>query len=89
MISVLITINHVINKYDTEILLYVGEEFQKRKIIINNDKMIYMNEEKYDMTIIKIDEKDNIMNYLELDDNIINDILNNDVNNTNDKYNHH
>ena len=37
-----------------------------------------------DITIIEIKEEDNINNYLELDDNIINDIINN--NNYNKEY---
>ena len=45
--------------------------------------MKYTNEE-YDITIIEIKEEDNIKNYLELDDIIINDILNN--NNKNKEY---
>ena len=45
--------------------------------------MIYTNKE-YDITIIEIKENDNIKNYLELDDKIIEDILNN--NNKNNKY---
>ena len=35
--------------------------------------MKYTNKE-YDITIIELKEKDNIKNYLELDDNIINDL---------------
>ena len=38
--------------------------------------MKYTNEE-YDITIIEIKEEDNINHYLELDDIILNDILNN------------
>ena len=45
--------------------------------------MKFANEE-YDITIIEIKEKDGINNYLELDDNIINDIIKN--NNRKDKY---
>ena len=37
--------------------------------------MKYINEE-YDITIIEIKEEDNINNYLELDDVIINEIIN-------------
>jgi hypothetical protein len=38
--------------------------------------MKYTNKE-YDITIIEIKEKDNIKNYLELDDNILNDLIDN------------
>ena len=40
-----------------------------------NNRMKYTNVE-YDITIIEINDNDNINNYLELDDKIINDILN-------------
>ena len=52
-------------------------------ILTLNNRMKYANEE-YDITIIEIKEKDGINNYLELDDNIINDIIKN--NNRKDKY---
>ena len=56
---------------------------QIKKQINLNDRIKYTNEE-YDITIIEIKENDNIKNYLELDDKIIEDILNN--NNRNNKY---
>ena len=45
--------------------------------------MNYTNK-KFDITIIEIKEEDEIKNYLELDDNILNDILYNE--NKNNKY---
>ena len=57
---------------------------KSNKININlNNRIKYTNEE-YDIAIIEIKEKDNINNYLELDDIIIDDILNN--NNQNKEY---
>ena len=87
MIPVFITNNHVINKLDEKIVIYIEEECEERKILINNDRMIYMsNDKKYDITIVEIKEEDNIKNYLELDDNIIEDILKNEINIKNAKY---
>ena len=45
--------------------------------------MKYTNEE-YDITIIEIKNEDEINNYLELEENIINDIIDN--NNKNNRY---
>ena len=80
MLPVLITNNHVINndilnKENMKIKIDIKEEDDTKEIILKN-RMKYTNEE-YDITIIEIKEEDNINNYLELDDIIINDILNN------------
>ena len=80
MLPVLITNNHIINsdilyKKNIKIKLDIKEEENIKEIILNK-RMKYTNEE-YDITIIEIKEEDNINNYLELDDIIINDILNN------------
>ena len=50
----------------------IKDELDFKKINLNN-RMKYTNKE-YDITIIELKEKDNIKNYLELDDNIINDL---------------
>ena len=78
MLPVFITNNHIINKdllnkKDTKITLYIKEEENEKELILNK-RMKYTNEE-YDITIIEIKEEDNINNYLELDDIIINDVL--------------
>ena len=87
IIPVFITNNHVINKLNDEISIYIEGESQERKIFTNSDRMIYMSDENnYDISIIEIKEEDNIKNYLELDEKIINDILNKNNNNKNDKY---
>ena len=80
LLPVLITNNHLINepllyKKDENISINIKEETEIEKINLN-DRMKYTNEE-YDITIIEIKDQDNIKNYLELDDNIINDILSN------------
>ena len=55
MIPVFITNNHVINKLNEKIIIYIEEECEERKILINNDRMIYMNDDKkYDITIVEI-----------------------------------
>ena len=80
MLPIFITNNHVINKEllynkNAKIELDIKEETENKIIDLNN-RMKYTDEE-YDITIIEIREEDNINNYLEIDDIIINDILNN------------
>ena len=87
MLSVFITNNHIINKellYKENAIIEIDiqDENNIRKINLNNRKK-YTNEE-YDITIIEIKKEDEINNYLELDDNIINDIIGNI--NRNEKY---
>ena len=87
MLSVIITNNHIINdeilyKDNSKININIEEENEIKEINLNN-RIKYTNKE-YDITIIEIKENDNIKNYLELDDKIIEDILNN--NNKNNKY---
>ena len=87
MLPVLMTNNHVINdsllnQVNTKIELDIKEEADLKEIYLNH-RIKYTNKE-YDITIIEIKEKDNINNYLELDDIIIDDILNN--NNQNKEY---
>ena len=77
MLPVFITNNHVINRdalNKDKIELDIKKEKNTKKIKLNN-RMKYTKEE-YDITIIEIKEEDNINNYLELDDIIINDIIN-------------
>ena len=86
MLSVLITNNHVIDKKilnvkDYNIEIDIKKENNIKKLNLNN-RIKYTNKE-YDITIIEI-KKNEINNYLELDDNIINDIINN--NNYNKEY---
>ena len=79
LLPVLITNNHVINNdilNKDKIKLDIKKEEDIKEIKLDN-RMKYTNEE-YDITIIEIKEEDNINNYLELDDIIINDILNNE-----------
>ena len=78
MLPVFITNNHIINKelFNEKIQIKIKEEKNKKYINLNKNRKKYTNE-KYDITIIEIIEEDNINNYLELDDIIINDIINN------------
>ena len=83
----LITNNHIINKdilykKDGKINKNIKEAYEIKEIELK-DRMKYTNEE-YDITIIEIKKEDNIKNYLELDDILIDDILNN--NNKNKEY---
>ena len=78
MLPVFITNNHVINKdilNKDEIELDIEEE-ENMKVIKLNNRIKYTNEE-YDITIIEIKEEDNINDYLELDEVILNDIVKN------------
>ena len=78
MLPVFITNNHVINKdilNKDKIELDIKKEKTMKEIKLNN-RMKYTNKE-YDITIIEIkEEEDNINDFLELDDIIINDIIN-------------
>ena len=83
LLPVFITNNHIINeellyKKGEKIKIDIFEETEIKEIDLNN-RMKYTNEE-YDITIIELKEKDKIKNYLELDDKIINDIINNNKN---------
>ena len=85
----LITNNHIINKEllykkDEIISVKIKEDDDLKKINLNG-RMKYTDED-YDVTIIEIQEKDDIKNYnyLELDDLIMDDIIN--KNNTNNEY---
>ena len=77
MLPVLITNNHVIHVIEDKFLYneYTNikidiEEEKEAKIIDLKDRIKYTSE-KFDITIIELKEKDNINNYLDLDDFII------------------
>ena len=81
MLPVLITNNHVIDDTllgngDEKISIKINEVNDFQKINIKN-RMNYTNKD-YDITIIEIKEEDELKNYLELDDSILNDIIYND-----------
>ena len=80
MLSVFITNNHIINQeilYKDNLMIEINIEEEKDIIKLNlNNRKKYTNEE-YDITIIEIKNEDEINNFLELDDNIIKDIVNN------------
>ena len=87
MLPVLITDSHIINeellyKKDAIIEIYIHENSQIKQLNLNN-RIKYRNEE-YDTIIIELKENDDINNFLLLDDNIINDIINNE--NKNEEY---
>ena len=82
MKKVLITNNHVINQdllYNnyTQIELSI-KEYSKMISINLKDRLKYTNK-VYDITIIELKESDNIKNYLELDDIVINNIFNEEI----------
>ena len=79
MFHVFMTNNHIIdeeflNTKNGKIKLDIKDEEDYKRLDLNNRKK-YTNKD-YDVTIIEIKERDDIKNYLELDDIIINDILN-------------
>ena len=84
ILHVLITNNHIINEdilnKDCKIKIEIKEDKKEREIELKG-RIKYTNE-KYDITIIGLEKKDNIKNSLELDDKIINDIINNDNDNS-------
>ena len=65
---VLMTNNHVIDENVNEIKIKIKEEKESRIINLKN-RIKYTNKE-YDINIIEMNEKDNINNYLELDDEL-------------------
>ena len=65
----LITNNHVVNSNDTEIC-YQMEVLQEKKILKLKDRKI-KTDINDDVTIIELKESDGINNYLELDDNFL------------------
>ena len=71
----MITANHVINEKDKNkvITIELNDDKEKKLLKIDNKRKMYTNEE-LDATIIEIKEIDEINNYLELDDDIINNI---------------
>ena len=85
MLPVLITNNHIINEEilkDDKIKIKIKEEKQIRIMSLNGRKKY--TSKKYDVTIIEIKEKDNLNNYLELDEYILNSSINDD--NLNEEY---
>ena len=89
MLKVLITNNHVINedilyKSDEKISLFIKKEKKIKNFNLNNRIKYTNKKEEFDITIIEIKEDDEIYNYLELDDKIIKNIINDE--NENDDY---
>ena len=80
MLPVFITNNHLIgedllNNEDEKITIKIKEDNDMKNISFNN-RMKYTNKD-YDVTIIEIKEKDEIHNFMELDERILNDIIDN------------
>ena len=81
MLPVFITNNHILNKAllysnNTNIKIYIKEDTDIKIVTNLNKRIKYTNDEnEYDITIIEIKKEDNIKNYLELDDIIINSII--------------
>ena len=87
MQRVLITNNHIIdenilNNENSKISIKIKEEHKSK--IINLDGRKKYTDKEFDITIIEIKDSDNINNYLELDNSIINDIIDNK--NLNEEY---
>ena len=77
-LPVLITSSHIINselldKKDSKISIKTHKNISFKSLNLN-DRKKYINKD-YDITIIEIKAQDNIKNYLKINDNIINDVL--------------
>jgi len=74
MISALITNNHVLDsnylKENRMLNISINDEALFKKLKIEDDRNIYSNE-AFDITIIELKKEDGIVNYLELDDNLL------------------
>ena len=70
--KVLITNNNILNKKDIKnnkmIIISINNEEEYKDIKIDDKRLILIDEAK-DVTVIEIKEKDNINNYIELNDN--------------------
>ena len=82
-VNALITNNHIINENVLQegIPINIGIDNNREQRIINikNDRKVYTNRES-DITIIQINEKDGITNFLELDEDINNPFILNKTN---------
>ena len=84
MLPVFITNNHLINQdllneKNAKVSIKIKSEKNVKELSLINKK--YYTNEKYDTTIIEIKEEDEIKNFMELDEKIIEDILDNNNNN--------
>ena len=80
MFPVFITNNHIINEkllYAENALIEIEIKYDGIKKFNLNNRYKYTNKE-YDITIIEIKNTDEITYFLQLDDNIINNIINNE-----------
>ena len=68
----------ILNKEDETILINIKNDSYYKKLNLNHRIKYTSNYEKYDTTIIELKESDEINDYLELDDKILNDIINDD-----------
>ena len=79
MLPVLITNNHIINKFNANISLLKKKDKDWKNIKLLNDRYLYTNE-AYDITIIEIKPIDENKNFLKLDKTLIDDIITEDSN---------
>ena len=79
VLPVFITNNHVINeeilnKKGTNIVISTQDDVNIKEMKLDH-RIKYTNKE-YDVTIIEVKEEDNINSFLELDDTLLEDVLN-------------
>ena len=71
---VMITCNHVLDEEllneNKELIISLNNEKEIINIKIDENRLIYTDKDKFDITIIEIKENDKIFNYLELDEKI-------------------
>ena len=83
LLKVLITNNHIINKelFDSKIDISIYEKNEKITLDLSLSKRMKYPNPKFDITIIQILDNDNINDFLELDEQVIENIISNKNNN--------
>ena len=83
LLKVLITNNHIINKelFNSKIEILIYEKNEKITLDLSLSKRMKYPNPKFDITIIQILDNDNINDFLELDEQVIENIISNKNNN--------
>ena len=72
---VMMTCNHILNEEilleNKELIVTLNDEEEKIHLNIDENRTIYTNKDNFDITIIEIKEDDKIINFLELDERVL------------------